>query len=176
MGNVKKLVLSAFFLALGLVLPFLTGQIPQIGSMLSPLHIPVLLCGFICGWPWGLATGAILPLLRSLVFGMPPMYPTAVAMAFEMAAYGLLAALLYRVFGQRTGGIYAALALAMLGGRLVWGAASYFLYVAAGNPFTFQMFLAGAFLKAWPGIILHLAIIPPTVLALKKAKLIPSSV
>jgi thiamine transporter ThiT len=85
----KKMVLSALFIALGLVLPFFTGQIPQIGSRLLPMHIPILLCGFVCGAPFGLAAGFITPLLRSLIFGMPPMMPTAVAMAFELAAYGL---------------------------------------------------------------------------------------
>ena len=84
--STKKLTLSAAFLGLGLVLPFLTGQVPQVGSMLLPMHIPVLLCGIICGWEYGLAVGAILPLLRSVIFGMPPMYPTALAMTFELAA------------------------------------------------------------------------------------------
>ena len=87
-NHVKQLVLASMFLALALALPFLTGQIPQIGSMLCPMHIPVLLCGFFCGWPWGAAVGAVAPLLRSLIFGMPPMFPTALCMAFELATYG----------------------------------------------------------------------------------------
>ena len=53
--STRKLTLSALFLALGLVLPLITGQIPQIGKMLLPMHIPVLLCGMVCGWPYGLA-------------------------------------------------------------------------------------------------------------------------
>ena len=91
MKNLKKLVLSGMFLALGIVLPFVTGQIPQIGSMLCPMHIPVLLCGFICGWQYGLVVGLIVPVLRSMMFGMPPMFPTATAMAFELMTYGFLA-------------------------------------------------------------------------------------
>ena len=71
-NRLRRLVYSALFLALALLLPFLTGQIPQIGSALNPMHIPVLLCGFVCGWPWGLAVGLIAPLLRHLLFGMPP--------------------------------------------------------------------------------------------------------
>ena len=86
---IKKITLSAMFLAIGLVLPFLTGQIPEIGSMLLPMHIPVLLCGLICGWQYGGAVGLIVPLLRNLLFGMPPM-PGAVSMAFDLAAYGLI--------------------------------------------------------------------------------------
>ena len=99
-NNTKKLVYSALFLALALVLPFLTGQIQTFGQMLAPMHLPVLLCGFVCGPVWGLAVGAVAPLLRSLLFGMPPMFPTAVAMAFELAAYGLFTGLLPPVFSQ----------------------------------------------------------------------------
>ena len=80
----KNLTLSAMFLALGLLLPLLTGQIQQIGNMLLPMHIPVFLCALICGWKYGLAVGAILPLLRCVTFGMPPLFPTAIAMALEL--------------------------------------------------------------------------------------------
>ena len=115
--RVLKLTYSALYLAIALVLPFLTGQIPQIGSMLCPMHIPALLCGFVCGWPWGLAVGFISPLLRSVLFGMPDMFPTAVAMAFELAAYGAASGLLYRVLPKKIGSIYAALVLSMIAGR-----------------------------------------------------------
>ena len=84
--NVKNVVNAALCLALCMALPFLTGQIPQIGSALSPMHIPVLLCGFICGWPYGLIVGLIAPILRFLLFGMPPIFPTGIAMSFELAA------------------------------------------------------------------------------------------
>lgn len=93
----KRLVLSGMFLALCMVLPFLTGQIPKIGSALSPMHIPVLICGFACGGVYGAAVGFIAPFLRNLMFHMPPIL-TAVAMAVEMAVYGLVAGLLYKSF------------------------------------------------------------------------------
>lgn len=99
--NVKNLTLSAMFIALGLVLPLITGEIQQIGNMLLPMHIPVLLCGFICGWAWGGLVGAVLPPLRFLIFGMPPIYPTAVAMAFELCAYGVFTGLIYAEFKKR---------------------------------------------------------------------------
>lgn len=171
--STTRLTLSAMFLALGLLLPFLTGQIREIGNMLSPMHIPVLLCGFVCSWPWGLAVGFITPLLRSLLFGMPPLVPIALAMAFELAAYGALAGILYQKLPKGLPYIYLALVLSMLLGRLVWGIASYIIFSLQGGAFTLPMFLAGAFAKAWPGIILHLLIIPPIVLALEKGKLIP---
>jgi len=172
--NTLKLTYSAVCLALGLVLPFLTGQIPQIGQALSPMHIPVLLCGFLCGWPWGLAVGFILPLLRSALFGMPALYPMALSMAFELAAYGALSGLLYKLLPKKIGYIYISLVAAMIGGRLVWGAARYILAGVKGDSFTFAAFLAGAVTNAIPGIILHIALIPLIVLALKKANLVPN--
>ena len=172
-STTKRLTLSAMFLALGLLLPFLTGQIQTIGSMLSPMHIPVLLCGFVCGWPWGLAVGFITPLLRSLLFGMPPMVPIALAMAFELAAYGAIAGILYERLPKGLPYVYLALVVSMLLGRAVWGIASYIIFSLQRGAFTLPMFLAGAVTKAWPGIILHLVIIPPIVVALEKGKLIP---
>lgn len=169
--NVLKLTYAGVCLALCLVLPFLTGQIPQIGSKLLPMHIPVLLCGFLCGPVWGLAVGLIAPVLRSLLFGMPPLFPTATAMAFELAAYGLLAGLFYKLLPKKTRYLYLALILTMIGGRLVWGLAMTLLMGAAGKSFTLAAFWAGAFANAWPGIVLQLVLIPPVVAALKKAKL-----
>lgn len=169
--RINRLVLSALLLAVGLVLPFLTGQIPQIGSMLLPLHLPALLCGFVCGWPWGLAVGFVLPMLRSMLFGMPPMAPTALAMAFEMAAYGAAAGILYRRLS-----VYVSLVGAMLIGRAVWGVASWIIYAAfMPNGFSLAMFWAGGFVNAWPGMALQLVIVPLIVLALRRAKLIPIS-
>lgn len=170
--RVLKLTYSALYLAIALVLPFLTGQIPQIGSMLCPMHIPALLCGFVCGWPWGLAVGFISPLLRSVLFGMPDMFPTAVAMAFELAAYGAASGLLYRVLPKKIGSIYAALVLSMIAGRLVWGVARYLLAGLAHSTFTPSLFLEGAVTSALPGIALHILLIPALVTAMEKTKLI----
>ena len=110
----KNLVNAALCLALCMVLPFLTGQIPQIGSALSPMHIPVLLCGFICGWPYGLAVGILAPLLRFMLFGMPPIFPTGIAMAFELAAYGMATGLLYKKLPKTIPNIYTSLIVSML--------------------------------------------------------------
>ena len=169
-SHVVRLVFSALFLAIGMVLPFLTGQIPQIGAMLCPLHIPVLLCGFVCGAPWGLAVGIILPLLRSAVFGMPPLMPIALAMAFELGAYGVAAGLLHTHLPRKVPYLYASLVGAMLVGRVVWGIASMILYACMGNAFSWQLFAAGAFVNALPGIALQLILIPPLVLVLQRIK------
>ena len=169
--HIKRMIYAALCLALWMVLPFLTGQIPVIGKMLSPMHIPVFLCGFLCGWPWGLAVGLIAPVLRSLLFGMPAMYPDAIVMALELATYGAVAGALYRVLPRKPWSVFVTLIAAMLIGRVVWGVAKWALLGLAGNTFTFSMFLAGGFIKAWPGILLHLVVVPPIVLALNKAGL-----
>lgn len=172
-NKLTNMTLAGLFIAIGFLLPFLTGQIPQIGSMLSPMHIPVLLCGFVCGPFWGALVGAITPLLRSLILGMPPLFPVATAMAFELAAYGFLAGLLYTILPKKPINVYVSLILAMLIGRVVWSLAMAILMGLSGGSFGFQAFLAGAFINAWPGILLHLIIIPPIVLALERAKFIP---
>lgn len=168
--SVEKLTLSAVFLALGIVLPFLTGQIPAVGNMLLPMHIPVLLCGFVCGWQWGLLTGFVLPIMRSTLFSMPPMMPTAMAMAFEMAVYGAVTGLLYQRLTKNMASVYISLVSAMIAGRLVWGAVSIIFYGIAGKSFGWHFFLGGALLNAVPGIILQLVLIPFVILTLKRAK------
>ncbi|MBR6184864.1 MAG: ECF transporter S component [Clostridia bacterium] len=169
--RVRKLTYAALYLALALALPFITGQIPEIGAMLCPMHIPVLLCGFLCGWPWGLAVGFIAPLLRGAVFGMPVLFPTGVAMAFELAVYGGIAGLLYRALPRKTWATYLTLLIAMILGRLVWGLVRLILAGLTGSEFTMALFLAGAFSDAVPGIILHIVLIPVLVIAMDRAGL-----
>ena len=172
MLNVKKLVLSALFLALALVLPFLTGQIPQVGSALLPMHLPVLLCGLICGGPWGLVVGFVAPLLRHVLFSMPPLM-TAIPMAFELAAYGIIAGYLYNHSRwQCVISLYRSLIAAMIGGRIVWGVVRVLLPGVGGEPFTWQLFLSGAFLTAIPGIILQLVFIPVLMVALDRTGMV----
>ena len=167
-NNLLKMILSAFFLALAYVMPFLTGQIPEIGSMLCPLHIPVLLCGFICGWPWGLAVGFFAPLLRSFMLGAPMLFPKAICMAFELAAYGTVTGLMHKLLPRKKPYIYCSLLTAMLVGRIVWGVAMFICLGINGNSFTFGAFLAGAFTNAIPGIIIQLVLIPIIVMMLDK--------
>ena len=169
--QVRKMTYAALYLAIAMVLPFVTGQIPEIGAMLSPMHIPVLLCGFMCGWPWGLAVGFIAPLLRSVVFGMPVMFPGAVAMAFELATYGCVSGLLYHLLPKKAWCTYAVLVISMIAGRIVWGIARLILAGLSGGSFTWALFIAGAVTNAIPGIILHLALIPVLVIAMNRAGL-----
>lgn len=167
MNRIRKIVLAGLMMALGIVLPFVTGQIPQIGSMLLPMHIPVLLCGFICGWKYGLVVGAVVPLLRSMMFGMPPMM-TAIAMAFELAAYGCVTGFLYKNLPGKKVKLYISLISAMILGRIVWGMVSLVIYGVTNAVFTWQIFIGGALLNAIPGIILQLIVVPILVMAIEK--------
>ena len=166
-----RLVYASMFLVLGLVLPFLTGQIPQVGSMLCPMHIPVLPCGFFCGWPYGLAVGFIVPIFRSFAFGMPPLFPTAVCMAFELAAYGAVSGWMHKIMPRKKSYIYCSLLTAMIIGRVVWGGAMFLCMGIDGGGFTFSAFLAGAIFNAVPGIILQIVLIPILVMILDNPKL-----
>lgn len=174
---ILNITLSGLFIALGLLLPFLTGQIPEIGSMLCPMHIPVLICGFICGWKYGLIVGAITPILRSVIFQMPPMYPTALSMAFELGTYGFVSGFIYNVFMNKDKNnilyTFLTLIIAMLSGRIVWGIIRYLLALIDGSyPFNISIFLSGAFITAWPGIILQLILIPTLIITLQKTNIL----
>ena len=167
----RRITYAALYLAIALVLPFITGQIPEVGSMLCPMHIPVLLCGFMCGWPLGLIVGFIAPLLRGALFGMPALFPTGVAMAFELAVYGAVSGLIYRLLPKKTSSIYITLIIAMICGRVVWGVVRVVLAGLSGSEFTWKMYLAGAVTNALPGIAIQIIIIPIIVMAMNKADL-----
>lgn len=167
-NNLLKMILAALFLALAYVMPFLTGQIPKLGSMLCPMHIPILLCGFICGWQWGLVIGLIAPLMRSLTLGMPPLFPVAVCMAAELAAYGAFSGLMHRALPKKKPYIYCSLLLAMVVGRLVWGAAMFACMGMNGGSFTLSAFLSGAVINAVPGIIVQIVLVPILVMLLER--------
>ena len=174
--KLRLLCLSAMFLTIGLLLPFITMQIPEIGKMLCPMHLPVMLCGLICGWKYGLAVGFITPLLRSVLFQMPALYPSAVGMAFELAAYGVSIALIYSLFKKKNiAAVYGSLIPAMIIGRLVWGVARTVMLGLSGPEtasFSFTYFLTSGFVEAIPGLILQLILIPVIMEALWRAKVI----
>lgn len=170
--KILNIVLSALFLSLCLVLPFFTGQIKEIGNMLLPMHIPVMLCGLICGWQYGLIVGAIAPIMRSLLFSMPVMYPHAINMVFELATYGFVIGYLFnKSHWTCIKSLYRSLIASMIIGRVVKGFAQIILLGLGGSTFTISMFISGAFLEAIPGIILQLVLIPAVMLVLGKTHL-----
>lgn len=166
--NIQKLTASAVLLALCMLLPFVTGQVPEIGNMLCPMHIPVLLCGFLCGWQYGLLIGFIAPLLRSFIFGAPLLFPQAFSMAFELAVYGFMSGFLNNLLPKKLVYIYLNLVISMLSGRLVWGIVRFIIYGLGYSQFSVSLFVAGAFAEAIPGIILQLIIVPIIVITMKR--------
>lgn len=173
--TVVKLTLSAMFLAIGLVLPFFTGQIPQIGNMLLPMHIPVLLCGLVCGWPYGAFCGVVGPLLSSVVTGMPPA-AALVHMLPELCVYGLACGLLAKLIhtGNLYGDLYCALIPAMLLGRIAGGAARALFLLGGGQSYSLTLWVSAYLVEALPGIVLHLILVPALVVVLTKAGLVPA--
>jgi len=168
-NDIRKLVTAALCLALAMLLPFVTGNIPQIGRALSPMHLPVLLCGFLCGPFYGLIVGFLSPLMRFLLVGMPPIFPTGLAMSFELAAYGVSVGFLYKLFPKKLSFTYLSLIIGMIIGRVIWGIASLIILGFSGSAFTFTAFITGAFIGAIPGIIAQLVLVPIIVEGLKKS-------
>ena len=174
--KILKMIIAALFLAIACVLPELTMRIPKLGAMLCLMHIPILLCGFICGWNWGAGVGFVAPLLRCLLTGgvAPPIFPTALCMAFELAAYGATAGIMHKLLPRKKPFVYCSLLTAMLLGRLVWGMSMFICLGINGTDFTFSAFIAGALTNAIPGIIIQIVLVPITVILLDKVKILKS--
>ena len=170
-SQTKNLVLAGMLLALGIVLPQFVKMFPPLfgsnaGSVILPMHIPVLLCGLICGWKYGLVCGALTPFLCSIMTGMPPLFPFATGMMFELAAYAVIAGVLYKNLKQN---IFVSLVAAMIGGRIVLGIANTIFFNMKGIPYGFEAFITSAFITALPGIIIQLLLIPTIILSLRKS-------
>lgn len=167
---IRRLCAAGMCLAMAMVLPFLTGQIPEIGKSLAPMHLPAFLCGFVAGPVWGLIVGFCAPLLRNLIFHMPAL-SSAIPMAFELAGYGLTAGILYRILPKKLPYIYVSLGGAMIVGRFFRAIVKAALLVADNNALTLKIFFAGMLTNAIPGIICQIVIIPLVIFALRKAGL-----
>ncbi len=173
MSYVKRSITTAVCIALCVVLPMAFHSIPNAGTVLSPMHIPVLLCGLICGWPFGLLCGLGGPLLSTLLTGMPPVAYLP-GMLIELAVYGLAAGIVMRIVhtGKIYADLYVSLILAMLLGRIVAGIVQALIF--SGGGYSMVAWTASYFVTALPGIILQLALIPTVVFALEKAGFIPA--
>lgn len=169
--SVRKTVYCGIFLALAITLPFLT-LIPQIGNAFLLMHLPVMVCGVVCGARGGAAVGFLAPLLRSALFSMPVMYPNAIGMAFELATYGFMLGLLTKRLPKKLPYYYISLIVSMLTGRFVWGCVRFLMWAldAQGAVFSFEMFIAGAFSNAVIGVIIQIALIPLLTAYLNKNK------
>ena len=172
MSNVKKSIITAVCLALCVVLPQAFHAIPNAGSVYLPMHIPVLLCGLICGWPFGLLCGLAGPALSTLFTGMPPVAYLP-PMLIECAVYGAVGGLMMQFIRTKKIylDLYLSLIIAMLGGRIVAGLAKAFIF-ARGN-ITMGAWATSYFVTSLPGIIIQIVLIPTIVFALMRARLIP---
>lgn len=173
-NKILKMILAALFLALACVIPELTMRIPKLGAMLCPMHVPILLCGFICGWYWGLGVGVVAPLLRSLITGgvAPAIFPAAICMAFELATYGAIAGIMHKLLPRKKPYVYCSLLVSMIVGRIVWGMAMFLCLSFSGTAFTFAAFIAGAITNALPGIIIQIILVPIIVMILDNPKIL----
>lgn len=164
----REITLSGLFIGLGLLLPYITGNIQSLGVNLLPMHLPILIGGYVLGWKYGFLIGFITPLLRTILVGMPPML-IAIPMAFELGIYGLITGLLFRLLAKKRSSIFISLIVAIIGGRIVWGLASYLLLSILAIPFTVEMFIAGAFANSIVGIIIQLILVPIIIIGLERA-------
>ena len=168
-NSLMRLTVTAACMALAMVLPFLTGQIPEIGKMLAPMHLPIFLCGLMCGWQYGLVCGAVSPLLRCFLYGTPA-FLSAFAMCFELAGYGFLAGLLYRYLPKHLPYLYLSLVGGMLFGRLTGVLCKLFLLGIGQLPeYSFAIFWSGYIAGCLPGIVLQIVLVPLLILALRRA-------
>ncbi len=171
--TLNNMVLTAMFIAIAILLPLLTANIDNYGKMLCPMHIPILICGAVCGWQWGMAAGFISPLLRSLLLQAPVMFPNAVSMAFELAAYGAVIGIMFYILSsrvERLGSVYISLTLAMIVGRLTLALARFAMFGMFGEPYSWSVFMTEAIVTAVPAIVLQYAIVPPIVYALGRKR------
>lgn len=162
--HTRQLVTAALCAAMGLLLPSVFHLFGGAGPAFLPMHIPILLCGLLCGWQYGALCGIVVPLLSSAMTGMPVLYPTGVAMCFELACYGAVSGFLYRRWG-----VYPSLICAMLAGRAVSGCANAILLGLGGKTYALSAFLSTAFVVAVPGIIIQLIVLPAIVKLLERA-------
>lgn len=174
MSSIKKICVTAIMIALCCILPSMF-HLAGLGTAFSPMHIPVLLAGLICGSWYGLCCGIIGPVLSSILTGMPGA-TMLVSMIPELIAYGLVTGLMMRLVrtGKLTADLYISLITAMLAGRIVGGVAKALFYMGSGEAFTLAVWASSYFVSALPGIICHLILVPLLVMALNRAKLIPA--
>lgn len=175
MSSVKKACISSVCVALCYVLPLIFHALAM-GSMLSPMHIPVFLCGLVCGWPYGAFCGIAGPVISSLLSGMPSAVQL-IYMVPELCTYGLISGLLMERFhtGYVCADLYCALVPAMLLGRIVGGGARALFYMASARTYSVALWAGAYFVESVPGIVLHILVVPALVAVLMRAGLIPDS-
>lgn len=173
--HLRKSMITAICMALCVVLPLAFHLIPDGGTLFSPMHLPVLLCGLVCGWQYGLLCGLLGPVLSSFITGMPGIgyLPT---MMIELALYGLISGLLIKLLytGRKMADIYLSLVSAMIIGRIITGVVRAFLF--APGSLSIQIWATSYFISCLPGIIVQLILLPILYHALEQANLLPEQI
>lgn len=174
MSSVKKVCISAFCVALCYVLPLAFHAI-GLGGVFSPMHLPVLLCGLLCGWNYGAVCGILGPVVSCVLSGMPAP-AQLVHMIPELCVYGLAAGLGMKLVhtGKTTADLYASLIPAMLLGRVVGGLVRALFYLSTAQSYSIVLWANAYFVETLPGAVLQLIVLPVLVLALIRARLVPA--
>ena len=172
MSNVKKSIITAVWIARGYVIPLMFHGIQNAGSIFCPMHIPVFICGLICGWQYGLLCGIAGPALSSALSGMPPV-AILPSMMVELAAYGTAAGLMMKLVRTKStyADLYIRLIVAIVCGRVLAGLAKALIF--ARGSYSMSAWIAGSVVTSWPGTVIQLVFIPTIVFALMKSHLIP---
>lgn len=172
MSNVKKSIITAVCIALCYVIPLMFHVIQNAGSIFCPMHIPVFICGLICGWQYGLLCGIAGPALSSALSGMPPV-AILPSMMVELAAYGTAAGLMMKLVRTKStyADLYISLIVAIVCGRVLAGLAKALIF--ARGSYSMSAWIAGSVVTSWPGTVIQLVFIPTIVFALMKSHLIP---
>ncbi|MBR6519235.1 MAG: ECF transporter S component [Oscillospiraceae bacterium] len=159
----KRLLLAVIMLVITVLIPFILPQNHLLfGKMLQPMHTPVLLSAYIAGAPLAAVIGAVAPVIRHIWVGMPT-WEIAVPMCFELATYGLVTGIVYKISSHRGRSIVKSLLAGMIAGRIVWGVVNVVM-----NQYTFAMVMSEGFGNAFPGIVLQLFLVPLVIYGLKK--------
>lgn len=173
LSSAKRICITAVCVALCCILPMAFHSV-GLGSVLSPMHIPVLLCGIVCGGLPGLACGIAGPILSTALTGMPPV-PMLIRMVPELIVYGLAAGLgmKYIRTGKAIADLYISLVIAMVLGRVAGGIASALFFLGSGEAFTVAAWASSYFVTAVPAIAVHLVLVPVLALTLTRAGVVP---
>ncbi len=172
MSNVKKSIITAVCIALCYVIPLMFHGIQNAGNIFCPMHIPVFICGLICGWQYGLLCGIAGPALSSALSSMPPV-AILPSMMVELAAYGTAAGLMMKLVRTKStyADLYISLIVAIVCGRVLAGLAKALIF--ARGSYSMSAWIAGSVVTSWPGTVIQLVFIPTIVFALMKSHLIP---
>lgn len=163
--STRDLVLTGLLLALGLVFPMIFHLFGGTGPVFLPMHIPVLIGGFVLPSYLALLLGMITPLVSGTLTGMPVLFPMGVIMIFELGTYGLAASIATRKLKLSS---IPSLIIAMIAGRIVAGIVVFVLASNFGVQLKALTFVKGGIITGLPGIVIQLIFIPSLMYALNK--------